>query len=87
MQDERSDTIEQYLISSALIVSGIGSVIQVVRFGFPAPRCFRANRLYLGTGLVSLMGTSVRCTDTMTFQTCPFDCSAFKPALALPSHF
>ena len=81
LQDERSDTIEQYLISSALIVSGVGSVIQVVRFGFPAPWCFRANRLYLGTGLVSLMGTSVRGADTMTFRICHFDCSAFKSAL------
>lgn len=46
------------MISAALIVSGITSLIQVTRFSVKAPSFYHANRIFLGTGLVSLMGTS-----------------------------
>ena len=58
MQDQKDSDLEQYLISAALIVSGITSVIQVLRFGFKAPPWYHADRIFIGTGLVSLMGTS-----------------------------
>ena len=58
MQEEQDENLEQYLISAALIVSGITSIIQVLRFGVKAPAFYHADRIFIGTGLVSLMGTS-----------------------------
>lgn len=58
VQDQKDSDLEQYLISAALIVSGITSVIQVLRFGLKAPPWYHAERIFIGTGLVSLMGTS-----------------------------
>ena len=49
--------LEQYMISAALIVSGICSFIQVYRFGFPTPG-INGGRTFIGTGLVSVMGIS-----------------------------
>eukprot|EP00892_Ulva_mutabilis_P007205 jgi/Ulvmu1/4857/UM020_0143.1 len=56
--EEKDADIEQYMISAALIVSGITSLIQVTRFSIRAPSFYHAERIFLGTGLVSLMGTS-----------------------------
>lgn len=58
VQDEKDADLEQYMISAALIVSGLTSLIQVTRFSVKAPSFYHANRIFLGTGLVSLMGTS-----------------------------
>ncbi|CAM9667929.1 unnamed protein product [Pylaiella littoralis] len=46
------DAQSQYLISAALIVSGITSIIQVIQIKIPK------TNIVIGTGLVSVMGTS-----------------------------
>lgn len=48
----RGDEQTQYLISAALIVSGITSIIQVMQVKIPK------TNIVIGTGLVSVMGTS-----------------------------
>ena len=55
---EQDPDLEQYIISAALIVSGLTSFVQVMRFGVRAPACWHSERIFLGTGLISLMGTS-----------------------------
>ena len=44
--------IEQYLVSTSLIVSGVLSLIQIQRFHIPK------TPYYIGTGLLSVVGTS-----------------------------
>lgn len=44
--------IEQYLVSTSLIVSGVLSLIQITRFHIPK------TPYYIGTGLLSVVGTS-----------------------------
>lgn len=56
LQGSEDVDLEQYFISAALIVSGITSLVQVTRFGIKAPRFYHADRVFLGTGLISLMG-------------------------------
>lgn len=58
MQDQKDTSIEQYMISSALIVSGLCSIVQVMRFKIPTFGLYKSGRLFLGTGMVSVMGTS-----------------------------
>ena len=58
MQGSEDNDLEQYVISAALIASGLCSFVQVMRFGVRAPKWWHADRIYLGTGFVSLMGTS-----------------------------
>lgn len=65
--EEKDPDLEQYFISAALIVSGITSLVQVTRFGVRAPACWHSERIFLGTGLISLMGTSF--TFLPIFQT------------------
>ena len=56
MQEERDPELEQYFVSAALITSGLTSFVQVARFSVRAPKFFSAGRLFLGTGMISLMG-------------------------------
>lgn len=60
MQDEQSDDIQQYLLSAGLIVCGLVSFVQVARFSAPAPKLWPSDKIFLGTGLVSLMGPPLR---------------------------
>ncbi|CAN0221317.1 unnamed protein product, partial [Hapterophycus canaliculatus] len=53
----------QYLISAALITSGITSIIQVMQIKIPK------TNIVIGTGLVSVMGTSFTFLPTCSEQT------------------
>lgn len=72
--------MQQYLVSTSLIVSGILSTIQISRFHF-----YRTN-YYLGTGLISVVGTSFATIPIATgalaqmYQTgfCPVDADGNK---------
>lgn len=47
--------MQSYLVSVSLIVSGILSAVQITRFTIPLPG---GRKLYIGTGLLSVVGTS-----------------------------
>ena len=47
--------LQQYLVSTALIVSGLLSAVQITRFHI------HGTQYYLGTGLISVVGTSFAC--------------------------
>ncbi|KAJ4360415.1 uncharacterized protein N0V89_000977 [Didymosphaeria variabile] len=72
--------MQQYLVSTSLIVSGILSAIQMSRFHF-----YKTN-YYLGTGLISVVGTSFATIPIATgalaqmYQTgfCPIDADGIK---------
>lgn len=72
--------MQQYLVSTSLIVSGILSAIQMSRFHF-----YKTN-YYLGTGLISVVGTSFATIPIATgalaqmYQTgfCPIDADGNK---------
>jgi uracil-xanthine permease len=72
--------MQQYLVSTSLIVSGILSAIQMSRFRF-----YKTN-YYLGTGLISVVGTSFATIPIATgalsqmYQTgfCPLDADGNK---------
>jgi NCS2 family nucleobase:cation symporter-2 len=67
--------LEQYLVSTALIVSGVLSLVQISRFHIPK------TGYYLGTGLLSVVGTSFATITIVTKAlpimyldgTCPVD--------------
>lgn len=46
------------MVSTALICSGICSFVQVMRFKVPQFGFFPASKVFIGTGMVSVMGTS-----------------------------
>lgn len=50
--------LEQYAISAALITSGIASAIQVSKLPIPLTKGLFGRQLYLGSGVLSVMGTS-----------------------------
>jgi hypothetical protein len=52
VQDQYDPEIEQYMISSALMVSGLCSFVQVARFQLPTFGLYRSGRIFLGTGMV-----------------------------------
>lgn len=75
-----SNDLQQYLVSTALIVSGILSAIQITRFhAYGTP-------YYIGTGLLSVVGTSFNTVSAATgafsqmYRTgyCPTDSSGNK---------
>jgi NCS2 family nucleobase:cation symporter-2 len=49
---------QQYAISAALIVSGICTLVNITRFRLPFTSKLFGRQLYLGTGVLSVMGTS-----------------------------
>lgn len=54
-----SDTeLQQYAISASLICSGICSIIQVSKMSIPFSEQLFGRKLFLGSGLLSVMGTS-----------------------------
>mmetsp|Transcript_11499 Transcript_11499/g.25241 ORF Transcript_11499/g.25241 Transcript_11499/m.25241 type:complete len:277 (+) Transcript_11499:149-979(+) len=50
--------LQQYAIVAALITSGICTCINVLRFEIPFSKKLFGRNLYIGTGLLSVMGTS-----------------------------
>eukprot|EP00957_Ditylum_brightwellii_P209398 15361624-Ditylum_brightwellii.AAC.1 len=50
--------LQQYAISAALITSGICSIIQVAHLPIPLSEKIYGRQLYLGSGVLSVMGTS-----------------------------
>lgn len=50
--------LQQYAISASLICSGICSIIQVSKFKVPFSEQFFGRKLFVGSGLLSVMGTS-----------------------------
>ena len=50
--------LEQYAISAGLITSGICSIINVTKFQIPFTKQIFGTQLYLGSGVLSVMGTS-----------------------------
>lgn len=49
---------QQYAISASLIVSGICTLVNVTRFKLPLTKKLFGRQLYIGTGVLSVMGTS-----------------------------
>ena len=50
--------LQQYAISASLIASGICSIIQVSKMTIPFSEQLFGRKLFLGSGLLSVMGTS-----------------------------
>ena len=50
--------LQQYAIVAALITSGICTIINVARFEIPLTKKLFGRRLFIGSGLLSVMGTS-----------------------------
>ena len=50
--------LQQYAIVAALITSGICTIINVMQFEIPFCKKLFGRRLFIGTGLLSVMGTS-----------------------------
>jgi xanthine/uracil permease len=50
--------LEQYAVSAALITSGICTLINVSKFKFPFSEKIFGRSLYIGSGVLSVMGTS-----------------------------
>ena len=50
--------LEQYAISAGLITSGICSIINVMKLPIPFTKQITGTQLYLGSGVLSVMGTS-----------------------------
>eukprot|EP00980_Cylindrotheca_fusiformis_P030036 scaffold24233_cov117-Cylindrotheca_fusiformis.AAC.3 len=50
--------LEQYAISAALITSGICSLLNVAQFPIPFSEKIRGKQLYVGSGILSVIGTS-----------------------------
>lgn len=50
--------VQQYAISASLICSGICSIIQVSKFQIPFTEQLFGRKLFVGSGLLSVMGTS-----------------------------
>jgi uracil-xanthine permease len=50
--------LEQYAISAALITSGICTLVNVAQFPIPFSKKLRGKQLYLGSGVLSVLGTS-----------------------------
>ena len=50
--------LEQYAISAALITSGICSILNITKIGIPYSERIFPNKLYIGSGVLSVMGTS-----------------------------
>lgn len=50
--------LEQYAISAALITSGVCSLINVAQFPIPFSEKIRGKKLYVGSGILSVLGTS-----------------------------
>jgi len=50
--------LQQYAISASLITSGICSIIQVAKFSIPYSERFAGRQLFIGSGVLSVMGTS-----------------------------
>lgn len=50
--------LEQYAISAALITSGICTIINVTKFGIPFSEYMFGRRMFVGSGVLSVMGTS-----------------------------
>ena len=53
-----SPELEQYAIAAALITSGICSIINVSKMAIPFSDKIFGHTLYIGSGLLSVMGTS-----------------------------
>ena len=49
---------QQYAISAALITSGICSCVNVSKIPVPWSKVWAGRQLYIGTGILSVMGTS-----------------------------
>ena len=50
--------LQQYAIVAALITSGICTIINVIQFPIPLSKKLFGKHLYIGSGLLSVMGTS-----------------------------
>lgn len=50
--------LQQYAIAAALITSGICSIINIMKFRIPFTEPIFGRQLYLGSGVLSVMGTS-----------------------------
>lgn len=50
--------LQQYGISAALITSGICSIIQILKAPIPMSEKFFGRKLFIGSGVLSVMGTS-----------------------------
>ena len=50
--------LQQYAIVAALITSGISTIINVLHWEIPLSKKILGKRLYIGSGLLSVMGTS-----------------------------
>mmetsp|Transcript_10252 Transcript_10252/g.21632 ORF Transcript_10252/g.21632 Transcript_10252/m.21632 type:complete len:105 (-) Transcript_10252:12-326(-) len=50
--------LQQYAIVAALITSGICTIINILHFEIPFSKKLFGRRLFVGSGLLSVMGTS-----------------------------
>jgi len=50
--------LQQYAIAAALITSGICSIINITKFAIPFTKPIFGRQLYIGSGVLSVMGTS-----------------------------
>jgi uric acid-xanthine permease len=50
--------LEQYAISASLLISGVSTLINVTQFKLPYSDKFFSRPIFLGSGLLSVMGTS-----------------------------
>ena len=50
--------LEQYAISASLLISGVATLINVTQFKLPYSEKFFSRPIFLGSGLLSVMGTS-----------------------------